>query len=737
MNILNKNSSKITSESDNNNNNNEPSKKSKKFSNIFKKGLKENGLVIWRTTTDIAEKIVPELEIAIKIANTIIDIYEQAKYNREICRIMTDRVELAMASIKLLKRNKVENGEKFQEKGYHKSFIRFNNILRDIQKFIEEVSGIKGFKKYLVAKYVKDEFEKIREEFDHSYKALQLAISIDQIVDFEKENRIIKKSLDELNVCYQDVHKDIKDIKENHDLVMRQISALAATIETIDNGNTLIKNIKLPQVDKNSILQHEFSKYHGSIRLMKYNALDVACKKIKYPVDKDTPESKRIRGILSIWNQLKECPYIIKFYGISKLNGDDCMIFEWAELNNLKFVYENVKLSWQLKLYIARDVFRGLCFLHFIGILHHNVKAENILVTSGYKCKISNFEFSRGEGEQSHEITDVSEVIRWMAPEKLETYRSGSTKYVRYTDACEMFSFGMFLWELSFNKVPYKDIVKTDDIIEHVVSGKRETLEFDKAPSDIIEAFTEIITLAWKQDFRDRPQDPTVSAILGKTYSTESSPLSFYEQNNNDSNTSLENSQMSDSKKSNIKVDEDCNLIFDDDDDDDDDDDFEILPFEKGIEIHHKPNKTDQDYKLAWKCFDAHAELGNKDAIYWKAHYLSNGYYVKKDLKKAIILFKKAADADVAEAQQRYAFALIENQPDFPYDKDIFLEYLTKSADNGNEVAIYNLGILYYKGKKKLGILKNKEKGIEYLKIAALKGYKGANEVLEKDGISL
>src|SRR5947207_14233664 len=112
MNILNKNSPKITSEPNNNNVQSAGVKISKKLS-LFKRGYKEGGLIILKTTTEIVEKIVPELEIAIKIANVIISIYEQAKYNREICRIMTDRVEVAMTSIKLLIRNKDDNDKIF------------------------------------------------------------------------------------------------------------------------------------------------------------------------------------------------------------------------------------------------------------------------------------------------------------------------------------------------------------------------------------------------------------------------------------------------------------------------------------------------------------------------------------------------------------------------------------------------------------------------------------------------
>lgn len=316
-----------------------------------------------------------------------------------------------------------------------------------------------------------------------------------------------------------------------------------------------------------------------------------------------------------------------------------------------------------------------------------------------------------------------------MAPEKIESF--GSKKYVPYTYKCETYSFGMFLWELSFNRIPYENL-KPNEISKHVKEGKRETLEFEDGPSDIIEGFKKIIELAWQHDPKRRPEDPIVSKILetlAKTYSFEGHP---YEQSINESVTSLAISQTSQSE---TDTDEFSDLILGDDDDDDDD--FELLPLQKGIDLHHsksRDSKTVEDYKLPWNIFKAHADFGNKLAIYWKGYYLWEGYFVEQDRKEAVRLYKIAADSGIVDAQLRYAFAFIKN-PNLPYDKDIFLEYLTKSAENGNVVALYNLGEAYYNGKRK--IPENKEKGIEYLKIAALKNYKSAIDALKKYNISL
>ncbi|CAG8524737.1 25098_t:CDS:2 [Cetraspora pellucida] len=64
-----------------------------------------------------------------------------------------------------------------------------------------------------------------------------------------------------------------------------------------------------------------------------------------------------------------------------------------------------------------------------------------------------------------------------------------------------------------------------------------------------------------------------------------------------------------------------------------------------------------------------------------------------------------------------------------------FLAYLNKAVINGNPSALFNYGDLFLNGK--LGIKKDEEKGIRYLKMAAVKGQPKALEELKKRNISL
>ncbi|PKY24799.1 hypothetical protein RhiirB3_413378 [Rhizophagus irregularis] len=64
---------------------------------------------------------------------------------------------------------------------------------------------------------------------------------------------------------------------------------------------------------------------------------------------------------------------------------------------------------------------------------------------------------------------------------------------------------------------------------------------------------------------------------------------------------------------------------------------------------------------------------------------------------------------------------------------DTFIDYITKAAKGNNEVAQYNLGDIYYKGK--LNIPKDEKEGIRWLKMAALRDNTRAIKLLNEKGI--
>ncbi|RIA79162.1 kinase-like domain-containing protein [Glomus cerebriforme] len=690
----------------------------------------DHGMQIIQTAADVVKNLGPHFEIAISISTYILEIYDKAKTNKKICRVFADRVDLALTSIKYLRRHIDKDFEKFQEKSYFESFMHFIEVLENIKKFIEDVSEINGFKKFFVANVVNQQLNYIRDDFDHCYKSLQLAIAIDDVINREKENDDIKNDMNQLKGYYE-------DIKENFHLTDQKLSIIAAKIETLEKNSSILDKSKPPEIDMKELLDPEEPVYRNSIILKKYRTFNVACKPIKYSLNDDNPDSKKVKATLAIWNELGDCPYIIKFRGTSHLDGyKNIIVLDWADFGDLKTLYENMNLDWKLKLSMARDIFRGLCFLNHIRVLHHDVRCENVLVFDKFQCKITNFTLSHKTEFVTTKLFDndndkVIRMLPWMAPEKLKGYQKSNQqnkKIEPYTYACEMFSFGMLLWELSFNRIPYKNM-EYDEIIEHVLSGKRETLDFENCPRDIFEGFTEIIKLAWQHDNQKRPTNQKVLKILESLYkSHENNSLSLSEETNNESQKSLSITSTISNDFVNVSENSVKHKVLD------------ILPLSKGIEHHNtkaKKTKSEQDYRICWECFKAHSDIGNKTAMYWKGLYLWKGF-VEKDQIEAKKLFKKAADAGIADAQLEYAFAYDSKNlknPELPFNRKECLKYLTMAAENNNPTALYHLGISYYNGK--MGLQKDEEKGIEYLKLSALSDNSKAIEALEKYEISL
>jgi serine/threonine protein kinase len=78
------------------------------------------------------------------------------------------------------------------------------------------------------------------------------------------------------------------------------------------------------------------------------NAIEVACKTVKKI---KSQEYETIQRQVAILMKVTQSPNIIRFYGLSEIDGNTVMVLEWAELGNLKELYErkNEKIPFELK----------------------------------------------------------------------------------------------------------------------------------------------------------------------------------------------------------------------------------------------------------------------------------------------------------------------------------------------------------------------------------------------------
>ncbi|KAK4530434.1 hypothetical protein CCYA_CCYA04G1291 [Cyanidiococcus yangmingshanensis] len=99
---------------------------------------------------------------------------------------------------------------------------------------------------------------------------------------------------------------------------------------------------------------------------------------------------------------------------------------------------------------MALDVCRGMAYLHDRGLMHRDLKSSNLLVDSSYRVKIGDFGLSKSIRYIAlcQPMTGNCGTPQYMAPEVL-----ASTPYGAGAD---VFSFGVLLWELLAEELPYQ-----------------------------------------------------------------------------------------------------------------------------------------------------------------------------------------------------------------------------------------------------------------------------------------
>ncbi|CAG8438689.1 8665_t:CDS:2 [Scutellospora calospora] len=104
-------------------------------------GIAQTVFVGVGTITEIFTPFVPYIEIILNAANSIIKIYEDAKYNKNICLVFVERMRVAKFSIERLITSKESNIKMFQEQSFLDA-LYVEKILECVEITAEHVQKI-------------------------------------------------------------------------------------------------------------------------------------------------------------------------------------------------------------------------------------------------------------------------------------------------------------------------------------------------------------------------------------------------------------------------------------------------------------------------------------------------------------------------------------------------------------------------------------------------------------------
>src|SRR5581483_9297609 len=131
-------------------------------------------------------------------------------------------------------------------------------------------------------------------------------------------------------------------------------------------------------------------------------------------------------------------------------DGRQFIVFEHVEGENLKeLVLRSGRLPVRRALELALAVADGLAFAHDHGLVHRDVKPQNVLLSRDGDVKVTDFGIARSLHVE-HGVTQTGTVLGtgdYLAPEQ------ASGKSV--SPATDVYSLGVVLWELLAGDVPF------------------------------------------------------------------------------------------------------------------------------------------------------------------------------------------------------------------------------------------------------------------------------------------
>ncbi|KAA0049340.1 hypothetical protein IC582_012674 [Cucumis melo] len=216
---------------------------------------------------------------------------------------------------------------------------------------------------------------------------------------------------------------------------------------------------------------------YGTVYRGKYDDQEVAVKILDWGEEglATMAETAALRASfrqeVAVWHKLDH-PNVTKFIGASmgatnlkiSMDGQNsfpsracCVVVEYVPSGTLKdhlIRYWTKKLCIKAVVKLALDLSRGLSYLHSKKIVHRDVKTENMLMDIHHNVKIADFGVARVEAQNPRDMTGATGTLGYMAPEVLQ----GKP----YNRSCDVYSFGICLWEIYCCDMPYADLSFAD-----------------------------------------------------------------------------------------------------------------------------------------------------------------------------------------------------------------------------------------------------------------------------------
>lgn len=143
-------------------------------------------------------------------------------------------------------------------------------------------------------------------------------------------------------------------------------------------------------------------------------------------------------------------PNIVKVYDVSFGDLIQYIVMEYIEGITLKeFIEQEGSLRWKDAVHFTVQILKGLQHAHDKGIVHRDVKPQNIMVLSDGTIKVTDFGIARFARSDQRTITDKAiGSVHYISPEQARGEKTD--------EKADIYSVGVMLYEMLTGKLPFQ-----------------------------------------------------------------------------------------------------------------------------------------------------------------------------------------------------------------------------------------------------------------------------------------
>lgn len=189
----------------------------------------------------------------------------------------------------------------------------------------------------------------------------------------------------------------------------------------------------------------------------------VAVKILKDELAQDAEFLQRFRDESQAVAMLSH-PNIVSVYDVSRTSEVEYIVMELIDGITLKdYMERQSPLDWTRATFFALQIAKALEHAHSRGIIHRDIKPQNIMVLRDGTVKVTDFGIARQAGSNTYNLREAIGSVHYVSPEQ--------AKGGHIDNRSDLYSLGVVMYEMLTGKLPFEGDTPLAVAMQHINSA--------------------------------------------------------------------------------------------------------------------------------------------------------------------------------------------------------------------------------------------------------------------------